>query len=361
MRPRVINRLLPLLFVSFSFSVTAIAQNGQIDGELIGPDGQPLRGAAIVMDQQRDGTAHYELETDQRGDFTHVSVIPSFYQIIVQMDGQTLATATATTSQGSNDMRINLQTGEIEYYEYSRVLGTVERVVRPLSVAGGGGGAGPFVSLDRSRDNGDDGVASGDAEMRAAFEAGLAAMQTENYEEAIRQFTAAAVLTDTQHVVHANLARAYEMNDQHAEAAASYEEAQRMVTAQEIGPEQTNYYGSLTLAYAMAGDVEKAMEYADTAAAIDPSRAAQSFYDIGAVLTNRRNNAGAVEAFRRAVEADPAMADAHFQIAIALIADQSTIPEAIPSLERYLEIAPNGPNAEAAQGLLDFARQQGGP
>jgi tetratricopeptide (TPR) repeat protein len=186
-------------------------------------------------------------------------------------------------------------------------------------------------------------------------------MDAGNLEEAIRQFNAAAALTDTQHVVHANLARAYEMNDQHAEAAASYEEAQRMVTAQEIGPEQTNYYGSLTLAYAMAGDVEKAMEYADTAAAIDPSRAAQSFYDIGAVLTNRGNNEGAVESFRRAVEADPGMADAHFQIAIALIADQSTIPEAIPSLERYLEIAPDGPNAEAAQGLLDFARQQGGP
>ncbi len=357
MRLRIVNRMLPLAVAMFS--LPALAQNGQIDGELIGADGLPLANATIIMDQQRDGTAHYELETNERGDFTHVSVVPSFYQIIVRMDGRTLATATATTSQGANDMRINLQSAEIEYYEYSRVLGTTERVVQPLSMAGaGGGGAGPFVSLDRSRRSGGNEAASGDAEMRAAFEAGIAALNAGNSEEAIRQFTAAAALTDTQHVIYGNLGRAYEMNEQYADAIANYEEAQRIVTEQEIPPEEINYYGSLTMAHAMAGDIEKAMEYADTAAAIDPGRAAQSFYDIGAVLTNRGNSTGAIEAFRRAAEADPEMADAHFQIAIGLIGNEATIPDAIPPLERYLELAPNGPDAEAAQGLLEFARQQ---
>jgi tetratricopeptide (TPR) repeat protein len=61
--------------------------------------------------------------------------------------------------------------------------------------------------------------------------------------------------------------------------------------------------------------------------------------------------AGAQAQFERAIKADPAMAEAHYQLAMTLI-NQGKIAEALPPLEQYLSLAPSGPNAETAKMML---------
>jgi predicted Zn-dependent protease len=77
------------------------------------------------------------------------------------------------------------------------------------------------------------------------------------------------------------------------------------------------------------------------------------------LLLNRGQTESAVEQFKRAVEADPKYAEAHFQYATALLgkatADASgkiSAPEAVDELHEYLALKPDGPNAAAAKDML---------
>jgi tetratricopeptide (TPR) repeat protein len=192
--------------------------------------------------------------------------------------------------------------------------------------------------------------------VQEAFTAGRAALDAANYDEAISQFSLAAEADSTQHVIFGNLGVAYERAGMWPEALAAYEEAQTTADFQGVLPEEANYYRNLTLAHAMNGNVDRAISNAENAAAIDPAGAAQSFFNIGAVLTNQGEVEGAADAFGRAIDVNPEFSEAYYQLALAKFGADETIPEAIPLLEKYLELAPNGEYAEGAQGLLEFAR-----
>jgi hypothetical protein len=79
------------------------------------------------------------------------------------------------------------------------------------------------------------------------------------------------------------------------------------------------------------------------------------------MLTNLGQNDAAGAAFKKAMDADPQFADAQFQYAIYLSAkmpppgpDGKVIapPGMKEALDKYLQLQPNGPDAEAAKSLL---------
>jgi tetratricopeptide (TPR) repeat protein len=82
---------------------------------------------------------------------------------------------------------------------------------------------------------------------------------------------------------------------------------------------------------------------------------------LGALLTNAGQAEPATVAFKKAIEVDPNYADAYYQYGISLMG-KATLGEGgkmVPvagtgeAFQKYLELAPNGPNAEAAKALLD--------
>ena len=83
---------------------------------------------------------------------------------------------------------------------------------------------------------------------------------------------------------------------------------------------------------------------------LDPGRAGQAFYNLGVVLSNSGKNPEALESFKKAVEADPKHANAHYQIGMGLVAtatftpDGKTIPRRAPSRpsRNYLLYEPEG-------------------
>ncbi|HUO61187.1 MAG TPA: tetratricopeptide repeat protein, partial [Candidatus Acidoferrales bacterium] len=97
------------------------------------------------------------------------------------------------------------------------------------------------------------------------------------------------------------------------------------------------------------------------AAQLDPSKAGMYYFNLGAVLTNRGMVDQANEAFDKAIAADPTKADAYYQKGVNLLGKATvdpktgkmTAPEGTSEcLNKYLELAPNGPNAQAAKDLL---------
>ena len=96
------------------------------------------------------------------------------------------------------------------------------------------------------------------------------------------------------------------------------------------------------------------------AAQIDPPNAGRYFYNLGALLVNSSQLEPAGEAFKKALEADPNYADAHYQYGIYLISkakidDKGKVtpePGTREAFEKYLELKPDGTNAESAKAML---------
>jgi tetratricopeptide (TPR) repeat protein len=97
------------------------------------------------------------------------------------------------------------------------------------------------------------------------------------------------------------------------------------------------------------------------AATIDPANSAKYYFNLGVVMENSQNADGAIEAYTKATEVNPKYADAYYRLGIALTgkitvaADGVTMvpaPGTVEAFQKYLELAPNGANAEAAKASI---------
>lgn len=356
---RTVTQTSSLVLAATLLSATAWAQTGQITGQLRGSDGSAAAGVVVTFDRQdAGGDESYTVTTDASGAFMQPDVAAGDYQVSFQV-GDTAYTTLARIGEGATEMSLDLGSLEYQAGEMSQEEGaeeaTVTRVVRDIRSMDAGISIIAPPRNEEERAAREAAATSGDV-VRAAFDAGLVALDAGDNAEAINQFSIAASGDSTQHVIFGNLGLAYERSEMWPQAAAAYGEAQTQLDFMEEPPAGVNYFASLTLANAMLGNVDKALEYAEKGAVVDPAGAGQSFYNVGAVLTNQGDTEGALQAFQRAIEVNPDMAEAYYQLALARFGNEATIPDAIPLLERYLELAPDGPNAAGAQGLLQFAR-----
>jgi len=119
------------------------------------------------------------------------------------------------------------------------------------------------------------------------------------------------------------------------------------------------YYNNLADAYYKDKKVDEAVKTYEMAAQVDPSSVAQSYFNIGAVLTNSGRPDEANAAFDKAIAADPARAEAYYQKGLNLLGkatlqgDKTVAPPGTAeAFQKYLELAPTGPNADSAKALL---------
>jgi tetratricopeptide (TPR) repeat protein len=128
-------------------------------------------------------------------------------------------------------------------------------------------------------------------------------------------------------------------------------------------PTWWNVYGS---ALEGAGQYDEAVKAFETAAQMvapaNPKAAAGGYYNAGVVATKSGKADLAAQEFDKAVAADPTRADAYFQKGIALAAKATTdksgkivVPAGTEeAFNKYLELQPNGPYADAAKAQLEF-------
>src|SRR5581483_11838656 len=123
-----------------------------------------------------------------------------------------------------------------------------------------------------------------------------------------------------------------------------------------------SYHNNYALALANDGKIEEAQAELVKAAQLDPANAGRYYFNLGAVLVNTNHMKEAADAFKKATEADPNFADAYYQLGVSLMGmaqvDAKTgkvtpAPGTVEALEKYIALAPSGPNAAAAKGLLE--------
>ena len=97
----------------------------------------------------------------------------------------------------------------------------------------------------------------------------------------------------------------------------------------------------------------------EEAAKVDPTQAATAYFNEGAVYTNAGRVDDANAAFDKCITTDPTRAEAYYQKGVNLLGKATlkgdkTIapPGTAEAFQKYLEVAPNGPNAQSAKDLL---------
>lgn len=119
------------------------------------------------------------------------------------------------------------------------------------------------------------------------------------------------------------------------------------------------FYINVADAYGKAGKVDDAVKSNEAAAKADPTQAGQAYYNIGAVYTNAGRPDDANAAFDKCIAADPTRAEAYYQKGVNLMGKETMqgtkaipAPGTVEAFQKYLELAPNGPNAQNAKDMI---------
>jgi len=208
----------------------------------------------------------------------------------------------------------------------------------------------------------------------------------QNYSQAVELLKGVTEADPSREIIWANLANAYltvadaaqKMNPPDKEKATANNEAAANAykKAIQLNPQAKDiggYHNNLGQALVRTGNTEEAIKEYNTAAQLDPTHAAQYYFNAGAVLTNqgafdadqakkKQELDSAVQFFDKATQVKPDFAEAYYQKGVNLVNqmtyDKSGKPIAAPgtveAFNKYLELDPNGKYADAAKGNIQF-------
>jgi tetratricopeptide (TPR) repeat protein len=212
-------------------------------------------------------------------------------------------------------------------------------------------------------------------ELNDAFNAGMTALaaaqaaatpaeKQKGFEDAIQSLTKASEIGPTELAVWANLADAY-MKLAGTKTGAEFDAAagkglEAYGKAIELKPEDAATHNNYALALVQAKKIPEAQAELTKAAQLDPPNAGKYYYNLGAVLTNANQGDAAVEAFQKAIAADPNYAEAYYQYGVSWVSKASfgadgkvtPVPGTVEALQKYLALAPTGQFAQAAKDML---------
>ncbi|MBI1956772.1 MAG: tetratricopeptide repeat protein [Acidobacteria bacterium] len=335
---------------------SAMAQFGKMQGTVKDEDGNPYANKVVEIDRQ-DVSGHYEVKTDKDGKFFHAGLPLGRYSVSITMkDGKKYSmSGIPTRSNEPAKADIDLQQEKMK----------AEAAASGMEIKRGAGLSPEQIEALKKA------AAERDAEIKkrqalvSTFDTGLAAIKAKDYDGALTQLQAAAEADPTQHVVLAQMGEAY--NGKASQASGPEKKqwfdkaAESYAKAIAIKADDASYHNNYALALANGGKAPEAQAELVKAATLDPTNAGRYYFNLGAVLVNTNNLKEAAEAFRKATEADPKFADAYYQLGVTLTGmatvDSSgkiaPVPGTKEALEKYLEVAPDGPNAAAAKSLIE--------
>jgi|SRR5687768_8400251 len=304
------------------------AQSGALSGKVVDSGGRAIDRAEVVLDFVGDLKRQYKTVTDKNGEWVRVGipVAPGTWKISAQKDGP------KEKLMGSVE-GIALKAGETTKVKDIIVLTAEERASGKR-----------FASADEAA------VAN-----KAANEIGTLANEANALAAAGKLDEAAAKLVELDGKVEKCaqcLVMLGEIHIKRKDYPAAEATLQKALTYDE------NHVDTYRMLAALYNDMKKFDDAAKagakaselmekTGGASDPS----TLFNTGVTFWNQGKGAEAQTYFERAIKADPKMAEAHYLLALALL-NQGKMQEAKAPLTEYLKLAPTGPNAASAKGIL---------
>ncbi len=315
------------------------AQTGNIEGDVKGYDGQPMVGIMVTLDR-KEIKQHFQVKTDKKGHYFHAGLPVGLYRVGFQQDGKeiyyldNIKVPLQDTAKGDVNLKAEQERAKSQppqlSEEQKKAMAQQEEVKKKHE------------------------------DMKSVFEQGRSLATEKKYDEAIESFKKAGEMDPNQHVVFSNLAEAYKQVKKYDEAIENYNKA-LAILANKPNPEiEASYHMNMGIVYGLAGKMDNAQAEMKKSAELSPPNASKAYYNLGAMLTNTGKYAEAVEAFKQAVATDPKNADAQYQLGTALVSMATTTPDGkvvpapgtIEAFQKYLELAPDGKNAQLAKDMI---------
>jgi tetratricopeptide (TPR) repeat protein len=350
---------------TFFLALTAFAQISAMEGDVKGPDGKPLQGAVIKI-VRTDIKGSYTVKSDKKGHFFYNGLPLGVYNITVEVGGK--------EADGVNGVHTRLgDPVEVPFDLQKKAQEGAAKNAAIQQAAASGAGLTKEQERSMTKEQKDamekaikdrEGSMKKNKELNDAFNAGLTALQAKQYDVAITSLTKASELDPKQVAVWAQLADAHVMMaatktgpEFDAEMAKGLEAYAKAI---ELNPNDGATHNNYALALAKAKKFDEMKVELNKAAQLDPTKAGQYYYNLGALMVNAGQNEAAVDAFKKAVEADPKHADSYYQLGVGLVSKASLgadgkvtpVPGTIEAFQKYLELAPTGQFAEGAKGML---------
>ena len=324
---RRLNGRLPWLaacaaIVSLALASPALAQStGMVRGIVKDASGKPVDGAKINIDAEASNR-HFETKSDKKGEFIQIGLPPGGYKVSAEKD--------KVVSPASN-VTVRIAAGN------------------PLTLVLGGGTAAGGVSPE---------AAAKSAALKKTFEEGVTASRAGNHDAAIASFQAAAELNPNCYDCYYNIAFSESQKKDYEKAEVAYKKAIELkADYAEAYSGLANVYNATRKFDQAAAASAKAMELSGSGAgAAGGGGNADAMFNQGVILWNAGKIPEAKKQFEGAVAANPNHAESHYQLGMALV-NEGNLAGAATEFETYLKLAPTGPNAATAKGILDSLKK----
>lgn len=307
-----------IVLLALSFAMPAAAQStGMVKGVVKDAQGQPVDGAKVTIEMAEGVTRKFETKSNKKGEFVQIGLPPGSYNVSAEKD-----------KQGGPPVSTRVRIGSPS--EVNLVIGA---------------GMGAAASKE---------AAAKTAELKKAFEEGIAAGQAGNYDQAITSFTHATEVNPNCFDCYYNMGYMYSQKKEYDKAEASYKKAI------ELKADYGEAYNGLANIYNLQRKFDLAAEASAKAMQLGGGGAAgaaggggnaDALYNQGVILWNAGKIPDAKKQFEAAVAANPNHAEAHYQLGMALV-NEGNLNGAAAEFDTYLKLAPNGPNAATAKGIL---------
>ena len=330
-------------------------------GKVISAEGKPLKGALIVI-TRKDMRGVFKVTTDKKGEYIHAGIpYPGTFKVECQVDGKVVDMIDNVPSKFGDevvedfDLQKNMQKSQAlaKAAETGQLTKEQERSMNSEQKA----------ALEKNVKDRSAALAKNKA-LQDAYNAGMNALEAKDYQTAVDSFNKAAEVDPKQLAVWMKITTAYEglaKTKTGADADAAMAKASdAYLKCIEMKPEDGGVHNNYGLLLVRMKKIDEAKAELVKAAQLEPANAGKYYFNLGAVMVNNQQNDAALEAFQKAVAADPKYAPAWYYIgnvlSYKLTMDKDGKPIAPAgmqeALEKYLALDPNGPYAEGAKGLL---------
>ncbi len=300
-----LTRTAAALVMLAGLASAAFAQSTMIKGKVIGANKEPMVGVAITIEALGGVNRKLQTKTDKRGEFI---------QLLTESGGYRVTATDPKIGSASADTKVSL----------GRVA-EMTIVLVPTTAANDAAKA---------------------AELKKAFDEGVAASRSGNHDEAIAKFNAALALAPSCFDCHFNIGVAH-MAKKDEKAA---EEAWKK--ALEVKGDYAEALNALSTLYNNQKRFEEAAAMSAKAATLGGgSGSADATFNQGIILWNQGKAAEAKAKFEETIKLNPSHADAHFQLGMAML-NGGQLTEAVSMFETYLKLAPDGQYATQAKGIV---------
>jgi tetratricopeptide (TPR) repeat protein len=352
--------------LTLMLSVACWGQTAAFEGDVKGEDGKPMVKTTVHLDRN-DIKGSYKVNTDKKGHYYYGGLPPSgIFKIWVEVDGKERDSVDNVHASLGDAKRIDFdlsKTAKSNADKNAEFRKTIEsggeltkeqtRDMTPEQKA----------ALEKKIKDAQATMAKNKA-LNDAFGAGKTALDAKQFDVAIENLEKAKTMAPEQHVIWGNLADAYggaaktkTGADQQALLDKGIEAYKKAI---ELKPDDAAYHNNYALLLAQSKKSDEALVELTKAAQLDPPSAGKYYFNGGAVLVNLGQNEAAGAMFKKAIEADPDYAEAHYQFGLSLYAKATTAPDGkiVPpegtkeEFQKYLELTPTGPNAETAKAML---------